>query len=241
MGAVESTIVPRVPSNRSMSTTTSANDSPVFRACAAGQSSGLELLAGLRPVRLVGLELVDRVHRRLAHPDVAQDVVAHEDFAVGGHDPESDRGGLDDGPEPRGLPDVRACWARFCSRMSRKVATTPSTSPSSVLIRREWTSAQISRPSLCRYSTSPLNDPSSQQRLQRVVPGRARDAGSQQVLAGPSDRFLAGPAEELLRRLVPVGDPVRRVEARRWRRGRCPAGAPAGRARPPAACARRCR
>ena len=39
IGAVESTIVPRVPSNRSMSTTTSANDSPVSRARAAGQSS----------------------------------------------------------------------------------------------------------------------------------------------------------------------------------------------------------
>ena len=41
MGAVESTIVPRVPSNLSMSTTMSAVDRPCSRACAAGQSSGL--------------------------------------------------------------------------------------------------------------------------------------------------------------------------------------------------------
>ena len=40
MGAVERTIVPLVPSNLSMSTTTSANERPVASACAAGQSSG---------------------------------------------------------------------------------------------------------------------------------------------------------------------------------------------------------
>ena len=68
---------------------------------------GLERYAGVRPVGLVRLESVDRVHRRLARPDLAQDVVARQHLAVGGHDPESDRGGLDDGAEPRRLPRQR--------------------------------------------------------------------------------------------------------------------------------------
>ena len=68
---------------------------------------GLQPLAGLRPECRVRLELVDRVHRPLAGPDLAEDVVAQQHLTIRGDDAEADRSGLDDGAQPRRLPGQR--------------------------------------------------------------------------------------------------------------------------------------
>ena len=147
---------------------------PVFR---------VEPLAGLGPVRRVGLELVDRAHRRLAHPDRAQDVVAQEHLAVGRHDAEADRGGFDDGSESGCLPrqgllgvlllaDVpeRSHHAvDVAARGAYDVGVGVDPDPVSVLV-----------PVVHLASERAL----SQQGLQRRVPGRAGEGALRRSLLG---------------------------------------------------------
>ena len=223
IGAVESTMVPRVPSNRSMSTTTSAKDSPVLERLRRRPVLGLQPLARLRPERRVGLELVDRSAPASRPPRSC----GGRRCAAGPHRP---RRRCRDRPErprrwragarpPRPSPPG-------CDAARRRRGRRPPDPPRLTVLRPDDPGMHVGpdvAPVLVPVADLALERALAQDVLQRLVPAWTpgwRPAAGLSVCC--PERLLAGPAEQLLRRLVPEDHAERRRRWRRWRRGRWP-------------------
>ena len=111
---------------------------------------GLQPLARLGPERGVGLELVDGVHRASRRPRSGGGRRCAAATSPSAPTMPRPTGAASTMARRRAASQAIASWMRLCSETSRKEATRPSGSPSSVLMTRECTSAQMSCPSLCR-------------------------------------------------------------------------------------------